>query len=77
MGIKKGDEVLLQSFTCVVVANAILKLGAQPVYVDIKEGTYNLDPNDLEKKDSAADEGNCCSAHLWFSGANGRNSENC
>lgn len=45
----EGDEVLLQSFTCVVVPNAILKTGAKPVYVDIGED-FNLDLQDLEKK---------------------------
>jgi perosamine synthetase len=50
LGIGQGDEVLLQSFTCVVVANAIKKLGSLPVYVDIKKDSYNLDPADLEKK---------------------------
>jgi dTDP-4-amino-4,6-dideoxygalactose transaminase len=36
MGIGPGDEVVLPAFTCVVVPNAILYLGATPIYVDIK-----------------------------------------
>jgi dTDP-4-amino-4,6-dideoxygalactose transaminase len=35
MGIGPGDEVVLPAFTCVVVPNAILYLGATPIYVDI------------------------------------------
>jgi dTDP-4-amino-4,6-dideoxygalactose transaminase len=35
MGVGQGDEVVLPAFTCVVVPNAILYLGAIPVYVDI------------------------------------------
>jgi len=35
MGVGPGDEVVLQAFTCVVVPNAILYLGAIPIYVDI------------------------------------------
>ena len=50
MGVKPGDEVILQSYTCVVVANAILYLGATPVYVDIDEETYNMNIELLESK---------------------------
>lgn len=47
-GIGKGDEVIVQAFTCVAVPNSVLWAGATPVYADI-DGTYNLDPVDLEK----------------------------
>lgn len=50
VGIKKGDQVLLQAFTCVVVPNSVLWLGARPVYVDIDQETFNISPNDLKKK---------------------------
>lgn len=40
-GIKENDEVIIPSFTCVVVPNAIIYLGAKPIYVDINEQTYN------------------------------------
>jgi len=43
-GIGPGDQVLLPGYTCVVVPNAILYLAAEPVYLDIDSGTYNLDP---------------------------------
>lgn len=47
--IKKGDEVIIQSFTCVALPNAIIAAGAKPIYVDIKNDlTINLD--DLKKK---------------------------
>jgi dTDP-4-amino-4,6-dideoxygalactose transaminase len=39
MRIGPGDEVILPAFTCVVVPNAILYLGAKPVYVDINSST--------------------------------------
>ena len=44
MEIKKGDEVILPAFTCVVVPNAILYLGAKPIYVDIDPHTFNINP---------------------------------
>ena len=50
MGIKEGDEVILPGFTCVVVPNAILYCGAKPVYVDIDENTFNINPDLIEQK---------------------------
>ncbi|MFH1426671.1 MAG: aminotransferase class I/II-fold pyridoxal phosphate-dependent enzyme [Candidatus Kerfeldbacteria bacterium] len=49
LDLQEGDEVAMQSFTCVVVPNAIIAANGKPVYVDI-DNTYNLDPVDLEKK---------------------------
>ncbi len=46
----EGDEVLVQALTCTAAINPILWVGAKPVYVDIKEDTYNMSPVDLEKK---------------------------
>jgi perosamine synthetase len=41
IGIQPGDEVVVPAFTCVVVPNAIIYLGAHPVYVDIDLKTLN------------------------------------
>lgn len=41
MGIKPGDEVIIPAFTCVVVPNAIIYLGAKPIYVDIDPSVLN------------------------------------
>ena len=49
MGVSKDDEVVLPAFTCVVVPNAIMYLGAKPVYVDISNQTYNSDINEIKK----------------------------
>jgi dTDP-4-amino-4,6-dideoxygalactose transaminase len=49
LGIGKKDEVIIQSFTCVVVANPIIWLKAKPVYVDVDE-SYNIDLKDLKNK---------------------------
>ncbi len=48
-GIGKGDEVILQAFTCVAVSHAIIATGATPVYVDITHA-FALDVDDLKKK---------------------------
>lgn len=50
MGVGQGDEVLVQGYTCVVVANAILYLGATPIYADIDLDTYNVNLEDLKKR---------------------------
>ena len=49
MGIGKGDEVILPAFTCVVVPNAIIYLGAMPVYIDIDSETYNPSLSSIKK----------------------------
>lgn len=49
-GIKQGDEVLLPSFTFVATANAILAVGAKPVFVDVKRDDFTMDTTDLESK---------------------------
>ena len=50
LDIKKGDEVLIPSFTFVATANAVVSTGAKPVFVDILNKNYTIDPDDLEKK---------------------------
>lgn len=50
LGIKDYDEVILQAFTTVALPNAIIWCGAKPVYVDIDEHTYNIDPEKIEEK---------------------------
>jgi dTDP-4-amino-4,6-dideoxygalactose transaminase len=50
LDLKKGDEVLLPSFTFVATANATVSVGAKPVFVDILKQNYTIDPNDLRKK---------------------------
>jgi len=49
LGLRDGDEVILPGFTCIVVPNAVRCAGGRPVYADIAEGTYNIDPASVEK----------------------------
>ena len=49
-GIGEGDEVIVPSFTFIATANAPLFVGAKPLFVEIEEETYGLDPEDVERK---------------------------
>ena len=48
--IKEGDEVIVPSFTFIATANAPLFVGAKPVFADIEESSFGLDPNDVERR---------------------------
>ncbi len=49
-GIKKCDEVIVPSFTFIATANSPLFVGAKPIFADIEEETYGLDPDDVLEK---------------------------
>ena len=49
-GIGPGDEVIVPSFTFIATANAPLFVGAKPVFADVEEETYGLDPSDVAEK---------------------------
>ena len=49
-GIKEGDEVIVPSFTFISTANAPLFVGAKPIFADIEEKTFGLDPESVKEK---------------------------
>ncbi len=50
LNLTPGNEILIQGFTCNALVNPILAAGLKPIFVDIKETTFNIDPTDLETK---------------------------
>lgn len=49
-GIGEGDEVITTPITFAASANCVLYQEGSPVFADIDEKTYNLDPEEVEKK---------------------------
>jgi len=49
VGLKKGDEVITTPMTFAATTNAIINVGAIPVFVDIEKETMNIDSNKIEE----------------------------
>ncbi|YCM42628.1 DegT/DnrJ/EryC1/StrS family aminotransferase [Verrucomicrobiaceae bacterium 227] len=48
LDIKPGDEVITVPYTWISTAEMIALIGAKPVFVDIEEDSWNMDPTQLE-----------------------------
>ena len=48
--IKKNDEVIIPSFSFISTANSVLFVNANPVFADIEEETFGLDPKNVSSK---------------------------
>jgi dTDP-4-amino-4,6-dideoxygalactose transaminase len=49
MGIKPGDEIITSPYTFASTGNVIVHSGAKPVFADIKQDTYNIDPEKIQE----------------------------
>ncbi|MHB8117245.1 MAG: DegT/DnrJ/EryC1/StrS family aminotransferase [Methanothrix sp.] len=50
LGLKAGGEVITPAFTFIATANCALYQGLSPVFADVDPRTFNIDPDDLQKK---------------------------
>ena len=50
LGVKSGDEVIVPDFTFIATANAVLFQNAKPVFADVDEKTFTIDPDDVLEK---------------------------
>lgn len=50
LGVGKGDEVIIPSFTMIATAFAVCYTGAMPVFVDADPKTWNIDVKKIEEK---------------------------
>jgi len=50
LGLRPGDEVIVTPNTFIATSLVVLKEGATPVFADIDPRTFNIDPNEVEKK---------------------------
>ncbi len=50
LGIGKGDEIIAPSHTFIATVTPAMHLGARPIFADIDEETYTLDPEDVCRK---------------------------
>ncbi|MDP6953214.1 MAG: DegT/DnrJ/EryC1/StrS aminotransferase family protein [Alphaproteobacteria bacterium] len=55
-GVGPGDAVFVPAFTFTATAEVVLLLGARPVFVDVDEESYLIDPADLERRVAACRE---------------------
>ena len=49
-GIGNGDEVIVPSFSFISTANSVIFVQAKPVFADIEEQNYGLDPQSISNK---------------------------
>lgn len=56
LGVGRGDEVFIPGHTFFATASPVLALGATPVFVDVDEDTYTIDPGHLRERVEAAEQ---------------------
>ena len=50
LGIGPGDEVIVPALSFIATANVVVHAGAKPVFADVSEETWTLDPEQVESR---------------------------
>ena len=50
LGLEPGSEIITPAFTFIATANCALYQGLRPVFADVDERTFNIDPDDLQER---------------------------
>jgi perosamine synthetase len=50
VGIGPGDEVIVPSMTFISSATSVVHVGARPIFAEVKDDTFNLDPEDVKAR---------------------------
>jgi len=66
LGIGKGDEVIVPTFTFTTTANVVKYCDAEPILVDVDYETFNILPLEIKRKITKKNKSNHCSP-LWRS----------
>jgi perosamine synthetase len=53
IGLKGGHKVITTPFSFIATSNSILHAGGEPVFADIRDNTFNIDPNEINKRISS------------------------
>jgi len=49
LSVGAGDRVIVPPFTFIATSNSVIHAGAEPVFADIEEESFNLDPDKVEE----------------------------
>jgi len=50
IGIKRGDKVIVPALGPIMTSAAVVHAGGIPVFADVQESTFNIDPEDIKRK---------------------------
>ena len=64
LGVGKGDQVIVPANTYIATAWAVTYTGAEPVFVDCRADTWEIDPGEIEKKITSRTKG-IIGVHLY------------
>ena len=65
MEIGPGDEVIFPGYVCTALLQAVQYVGASPIIAEIDPATFNIDPDDVQKKNYSPDKSHHCAPYVW------------